>query len=189
MIMQQWRGYLSRGCQQVQDGLQENKREHNAKSQAKKSMPRQQRLRARTTEPTLDLAHVFPVVHGACEFGLRILSFTPSMARSTSWVICWEVRPCQTGNIKERKGGTEKNNPSLKIGEYFVGSLVFGASASASGMSGGAAPKSGSFGNRQSSIGANVIGDCQRLVCLIRIEWKMHTGGPELNQSKSVDSE
>jgi hypothetical protein len=72
-------------------------------------------------------------------------------------------------NIDERKGGTEKYSPILKIGEYFAGSVVFGSSAestSASGLPGGVAPKSNS-GNRQSAVGvANVMGDCQRLECL-----------------------
>jgi hypothetical protein len=42
MIMQQWRGYLSRGCQQVQDGLQESKREHNAKYLKQRKVRREQ---------------------------------------------------------------------------------------------------------------------------------------------------
>jgi hypothetical protein len=128
------------------------------------------------TEPTLDPAHVFyQCLHGACDSGLRILILTSSMARLTSWVICCNVRSCQTGksNIDERKGGTERNSPILKIGEYFAGSVVFGSSAPASGLFGGAAPKSSS-GNRQSgALGANVMGD----------------GGPLKPESKSVDSE
>jgi hypothetical protein len=104
------------------------------------------------------------VVHDACDFGLRSLIFTPSMARSTSSAICCDVRPCQTGkgNIEERQGSTEKKSPILTIDEYFADSLVFGTFASASAVSGGAAPKSSSIGNRQSRVEANMIGDCQR---------------------------
>jgi hypothetical protein len=53
-------------------------------------------VHARTTEPTLEPAHIFHQVHDACDFGLQILIFTPS---TRSWVICCDVRSCQRQDI------------------------------------------------------------------------------------------
>lgn len=59
--------------------------------------------------------------------------------------------------MRRKKRGTERYNPSLKIGEYFAGSLLcsFGSSGE------GGAPKSGSVAkrDRKSRGGAKVIGD------------------------------
>jgi hypothetical protein len=160
------------GCQRVQDRLQESRRK--ATGKIMQNISSKKRAATATVSHKNDRtdngpsAHFPSVVYGACDFGLHILSFTPSMARSRSWVICCDVRSCQTGksNIEEKQRRTEKIVLILTIGEIFAGSLVFETFASASGVSGDAALKSTSIGYRQSRVGANVIGDCQRLGCL-----------------------
>ena len=150
---------VGRVCQQVQDRKQESKRQPDLKQEDYATTTKNDRTDTRSRLPS--------VTHGACDFGLRILIFAPSMARLKSWVICCNVRSCQTSERTSRQKHTEKNNPILKMGEYFTGSLVSGSFASPAGVSGGGGPKSTSFEIRQLKAGAKTIGDCERLVCLL----------------------
>ena len=137
-------------------------------------------------------------VYGACDFGLRTLILTPSTARLTRSLICCDVKvDSQTSrsNNEEKQRGTERYNPSLKIGEYFAGSLVFlcsfagsdrSDSAPASCEPEGAEPKSGSNGKLDPKPGvvANVIGDWTVISVFCsgsNANGAARTGGPELN--------